>query len=302
MLFGYNQSNISYLGFPKNVISLDNKVSSFEDILDIMISLCKINLSINSKIVCLDINEISFSKEFIESVNYIDEEDPRISQMIDDLNLLIIKNGIRIVFYFGKNFFLGSQIDSVKNETISILEIVSSVMNAIGINYPSILVRIGSAYGNRKKTMMDFCNSLKYLKPETISLLSVMNDDKPSLFSVTDLLGGVYYNTGIPITFRTLAHQFNDGSLSIREAMFLSASTWKSEHKPFVIHAESSDIDPNGIALSPNPTGKITRRIPTFGLNCDIIIDSPEKENCYKNYITSQKGLPPTVINKIGKR
>lgn len=302
MLFGYNQSNISYLGFPKNVISLDNKVSSFEDILDILISLSKINLSINSKITCLDINEILFSKDFIESPNYIDEEEGRISQMINELNSIIIKNDIRIVFYFGKNYFLGSQIESVKKETISIIEIVSSVMNTIGINYPSIFIRIGSAYGNSKKTMADFCNSLSLLRPETVKLLSVMNDDKPSLFSVTDLLGGVYYNTGIPICFRTLAHQFNDGSLSLREAMFLSASTWKQENKPFIIHSESSDLDINGISLSPIPSNKITRRIPTFGLNCDIIIDSPEKEICYQNYIVSQRGLPPTVINKIPKK
>jgi hypothetical protein len=302
MLFGYNQSNISYLGFPKNVISLDNKVSSFEDILDILISLCKINTSINSKIVCLDVNEISFSRDFIESPNSIDEEDSKISDMIDELNSIIIRNEIRILFYIGKNYFLGSQIDSVKKETIAILEIISSVMNIIGISYPSILVRIGSAYGNRKKTMSDFCDSLKCLKPETVNLLSVMNDDKPSLFSVTDLLGGIYYNTGIPICFRTLAHQFNDGSLSIREAMFLSASTWKSEYKPFIIHSESCDLDSNGISLSPNPSDRITRRIPTFGLNCDVIIDSPAKEICYRDYILSQKGLPPTVINKIGKK
>jgi hypothetical protein len=43
-------------------------------------------------------------------------------------------------------------------------------------------------------------------------------------------------------------------------------------------------------------------RIPTFGLDIDVIIDSPNREICYLEYLKSHRGLPPTVINKISKK
>jgi hypothetical protein len=103
------------------------------------------------------------------------------------------------------------------------------------------------------------------------------------------------------LCFRSLPHQFNAGGLSIREALFLAGSTWKSGNRPFFIHGESSDIDVYGISLTPIPANKLTRRIPTFGLSLDILIDSPEKEYCCVNYIKDAKALPPIVFNKKTK-
>ena len=133
--------------------------------------------------------------------------------------------------------------------------------------------------------MKSFCDRVLLLDKGTSEKLCVTNDEKPSLFSITDLLSGIYYESGIPLCFRSLPHQFNAGGLSIREALFLASSTWKSGERPFFIHGESSDIDAHGISLSPIPTNKLTRRIPTFGLDCDIIIDSPGRELTYIDYI-----------------
>jgi UV DNA damage endonuclease len=232
----------------------------------------------------------------------MEEENPLISERINDINSLINKNSMRVVFFIGKDYFLGSQLEDVRIKTIKLLNRISEVLETIGMNGPSIVIRIGSAYGNRKKTMKEFCLMVKKLELPTVNRLIVMNDEKPSLFSITDLLSGVYYETGIPLCFRILPHQFNDGGLSIREAMFLAASTWKVNTKPFFFHSEASEVDTNGKALSPDCSDSLTMRIPTFGLDIDVIIDSPSRELCYLGYLKSHRGLPPTVINKISRK
>jgi UV DNA damage repair endonuclease len=301
MIFGHNQANISYLGIPKKSITTDKRIYSYEDILDLILALCIINSKISSRIVCLNLGELEMTTEFINS-NFIEEEDPIISEKINEINSIINKSSMRVIFFIGKDYFLGSQLNEVREKTIKLLNKLSEVMEVIGMNGPSIVIRIGSAYGNRKKTMKEFCTVVNRLNQSTIKRLTVMNDEKPSLFSITDLLSGVYYETGIPLCFRILPHQFNNGGLSIREAMFLAASTWKVNTKPFFFHSEASDVDDNGKALSPDCSESLTMRIPTFGLDLDVIIDSPNRELCYLGYLKSHRGLPPTVINKISKK
>ena len=301
MIFGHNQTNISYLGIPKKPITIDKRICSYEDILDLILALCIVNSNISTKTVCLNLSELDITNEFL-SIDSIEEETPSVSGRINEINSIINKNSMRVVFFIGKDYFLGSQLDEIKIKTIKLLDKLSGVLEAIGMNGPSLVIRIGSAYGNRKKTMKEFCAMVNKLKKPTIQRLTVMNDEKPSLFSITDLLSGVYYETGIPLCFRILPHQFNDGGLSIREAMFLAASTWRVNTKPFFFHSEASEIDGNGKPLSPDCSEILTMRIPTFGLDVDIIIDSPNREICYLEYLKAHRGLPPTVINKILKK
>lgn len=301
MIFEYNQTNISYLGIPKKSIIIDRRICSYEDILDLILSLCLVNSNISSRTVCLNLGELDITNEFLNT-DSIEEENPTISERINEINSLINKNSMRVIFFIGKDYFLGSQLEDIRIKTIKLLDKLSGVLEVIGMNGPSLVIRIGSAYGNRKKTMKEFCAIVNKLKKSTIQRLTVMNDEKPSLFSITDLLSGIYYETGIPLCFRILPHQFNDGGLSIREAMFLAASTWKSNIRPFFFHSEASEIDGNGKPLSPDCSKTLTMRIPTFGLNVDVIIDSPNRELCYLEYLKTHRSLPPTVINKILKK
>jgi len=300
MLFGKTPPEISYLGLSSEFGKSPIVLNSYPDLISLIINSCKFNLSLDIKIVCLDASELIFSPSFFNTV--IEEESPEISKIIDEANSIISKNGIRICFYIGKDYFLGSQLEETKKSTIKLINSLSDCLDIIGINYPSIMLRVGSAYGNRKKTMDEFCNRLQLLDQSSIRRICVMNDDKPSLFSVTDLLSGVYYKSGIPLCFRVLPHQFNDGGLSIREALFLSCSTWEIGKKPIFFYSESSELDVNGTPLIPNPNDILTKRIPTFGLDLDIIIDSQLKEDVCLKYRMDYKKLPPIIINKSVKK
>ena len=295
MILGQNPPKLSYIGPHSELIDSGRHINSYEEFLCVIGDNIKLNLDIDIKITCIDVCDFKFSPNFFKEII---EEESSVSPIIDEINSLITRNDLRIFLYINREYFLGTQLENIKSATISLITRLSAILDLIGINYPSIMVRIGSAYGNRKKTMDLFCERLSEMDNNVVVKLCVLNDDKPSLFSVTDLLSGIYYRSGIPICFRLLPHQFNDGGLTIREALFLSCSTWKSGQKPVFIHSESQECDDCGIPATPKPSEYLKRRIPTFGLDIDVIIESPAGEDSCLKYRMDHKSLPPIVINK----
>jgi UV DNA damage repair endonuclease len=295
-----NSPSISYLGIPKTWASSGFRISTYKDLLNLVLDLCKFNSSIHCKSVCIDTGEIDFDKSIFDSS--IDETDPETSGILLEIQEIIHKERMRVYFLVTKDYFLGSQIEDVFFSSVKFLDFIGCFLDSIGVNYPSIIIRIGSAYGNRKETMKTFCKRINNLCKSASSKICVMNDDKPSLFSITDLLSGVYYDAGLPLCFRTLAHHFNHGGLSIREALYLASTTWKNGEIPLMIHSESRDINEDGIFLSPLVSTGLTMRIPTFGLQCEVIIDSSDKELTYISYLKNYKSLPPIVINRVSDK
>ena len=290
---------ITYLGLPKKYQDVGFTIKTYDDLFLLLFDLCRYNISLGSKVICLDLNELDLDPEFLLCV--FDEEKIQTSNFINDLNNLINKNDLRICFFFTRDFFLGSQLEGVAEKTIQYLNSFSLLLASLGINYPSIVIRVGSAYGNRKSTLKNFCKRVSTLDATVSSKLIVSNDDKPSLFSTTDLLSGVYYETKIPICFKALPHHFNDGGLSMREAFFLACSTWEEGTKPLYIYSESLDKDQYGFPLNSHTSASLTTRIPTFGLDCDIVIGSTEREVCLLQYLNEFKSLPPLVLDRVNK-
>jgi len=229
------------------------------------------------------------------------EEDEIENDILDKLAFFVRNSSHKIFFMLPQHYFLGSQIESVVSDTSALLYKISYFLEHLGIQSSSIIIRIGSAYGNRKTTMTRFNTEVNGLHSGVRKLLCVTNDEKPSLFSVTDLMSGVFYSTNLPICFRFLPHQFNSGGLSAREALFLSCSTWQDGVKPIFIHAESNECDENGLALSVSPSPLLKHRIPTFGLDVDVIIDNSDPKNSCIKYLAESYGLKPMVINKVSK-
>lgn len=229
------------------------------------------------------------------------EEHDQEAKKIWEISQRIKSRNNRIVFFMPAFYFLGSQLPDSLKLTKKILNSLSIFLESIGISGPSIIIRIGSAYGARKITMQRFSDEINALPIVIRERLAVCNDEKPSLFSVTDLMSGVYYKTKIPILFRFLPHHFNTGGLTIREALFLGCSTWPSGIKPIFMYSESSELDDSGKAISQIPSEYLTRRIPTFGLELDIILDSPIYEKSCMRYMRESQSLKPIVINKNSK-
>ncbi len=288
--------NLNRLGCVNRDLSLKNP-SDVASFLNLVFDRIKENDSLSIGITTFEIPQNFILPEF----SHI-EEDSVEGKLLWSIFMFVKSTGHRVLFFLPSQFFLGSQIPDVVENTKYLVVGLSSLLEQIGIYGPSIVLRVGSAYGARKTTMERFCENVNNMEDKTIKKLAVCNDEKPSLFSVTDLLSGIFYSCRIPIVFRLLPHQFNNGGLSIREALFLAVSTWAEGTTPVFIHSESSEIDPNGVSLSPVPSEFLNYRIPTFGLDLDIILDSPaEIKSCLK-YKSNLISLKPMVINKIDKK
>lgn len=293
MLLNRTAHRIGYLGPMK---SWDGKkVETLNQLLDFLILHLNHNQNRKIQMFCIDVQDINFKGIDFSGI----EEDSLEQEKIDIISNFISLNKSRMFFFLSKSYFLGSQIPEVVEETKEILEKISILMDLFGSKDPSILIRVGSAYGNRKETLSRFCSEINLLPENISSRLAVVNDEKPSLFSVTDLLAGVFYSTKTPICFRFLPHSFNDGGLSFREALFLSSSTWPVGIKPLFIYAESESIDEFGISSSPSPSEYLQFRIPTFNLEIDVILDSKGRDLSCVKYMNESRSLKPVVINRV---
>ena len=126
-----------------------------------------------------------------------------------------------------------------------------------------VILHVGGAKGDRKSTMERFCSVvLSKFTPDEIKRISVINDDKPSLFSVKDLLPGVFYKLKCPIIFRSTSYPTNQGNLTLNESLFLAASTWDRTINPIFIYLPGEE--------APDVSGETS----PFGLQLDIVFDN----------------------------
>jgi len=149
---------------------------------------------------------------------------------------------IRLAFYIkSKNHVVSTDSKSKKKSKKEILKIGQFIdeIDAGRFDVP-LICHIGGANGNRRKSMMEFCKFFDTLPWRIQKQLCLINDDKPSLFSVKDLLSVSYVEKKIPIVFRTSSHRTNQGGLTYKESFFLAASTWAERSNPIMFYCPST--------------------------------------------------------------
>lgn len=179
---------------------------------------------------------IELSEKDIDLSTEVDEpEKERFLHYLDDLN-------IRIAFYIkSKNHIVSTDLESKRKAKKEILKIGKFIeeIDAGKFDIP-LICHIGGANGNRKKSMMDFCKFFDTLPWRIQKQIAIINDEKPSLFSVKDLLSVTYIDKKIPIIFRTGSHRTNQGGLTYKESLFLAASTWAERSNPIMFYCPSN--------------------------------------------------------------
>jgi len=200
-----------------------------------------------------EITDWDFEKSFIPS----DSEIERINHFIEDLKF-------RIGFYIKSGNYFSTTDTNTEEKAVSEIKLIGGMMDLLKL--PSdfvspLIIHIGSAQGDRKGIMERFCE-FHYLLPDSLkNRICVINDDKPSLFSVKDLLPGVTASNKIPIIFRSTSFPTNQGSLTYKESLFLAASSWPKGTSPMIIYL------PHGTTLTRDEMNP-------YGINLDIIFDN----------------------------
>jgi hypothetical protein len=166
---------------------------------------------------------------------------------------------IRIMFYLkSKNSVISTDIGSskrAKKEIITIGNFIQEI-DAGRFDIP-LICHVGGAKGNRKKSMVEFCKFFETLPWRTQKQIALINDEKPSLYSVKDLLSVTYIEKKIPIIFRATSHRTNQGGLTYKESLFLACSTWVERGNPVMFYCpakpeervELDDLNPYDLVL-----------------------------------------------------
>ena len=137
--------------------------------------------------------------------------------------------GQRLSFHPGQFCVLASPTQKVVDSAINELNKSAQIMDLMGLpksRMAKINIHVGGAYGDKKSALDRFCTNYLRTSPSVQARLTVENDDKASMYSVSDLYWGVYKVVGIPIVFDYHHHQFCTGDLTEEEALRVAAKTW----------------------------------------------------------------------------
>jgi UV DNA damage endonuclease len=229
---------------------------------------------------------------------------------------LASNNNVRLTFHPGQFCVLCSPSDDVVQRTINELNNHSMIFDLMGFTpscYNKINIHIGGAYGDKQTTIDRWISNWHRLNDNTKKRLVIENDDKPSMYTVQDLMY-VHTKIGIPITFDYFHHSLNPGTLTEQEALEMALSTWPKDITPATHYSESRRLEQQRIIkeifeknridyneLDTWPTFKsmhdefqkikitahsdyIEREINTYGHTFDIMVEAKAKNLATDRY------------------
>ena len=212
-----------------------------------------------------------------------------IKNILGDVGALANKYGQRITSHPGPFNVLVSPKQHVVENTINDLTMHGEVFDMLGLSrtpYNKINIHCNGVYGDKIAAMDRFCKNFEKLPESVQTRLTVENDDKASMYSVSDLIY-IHERIGIPIVFDYHHHKFCTGDLSEEEALKLAVSTW-GEIKPVVHYSESKALHERNDELKPQAHSDYIKEIPnTYGLDLDVMVEAKAKELSILPFINS---------------
>ena len=143
--------------------------------------------------------------------------------------------------------------------------------------FNKINIHCNGVYGDKKSAMERFCLNFKLLSSSVQKRLTIENDDKPSMYSVKDLMY-IHERIGIPIVFDMHHHKFCSGGLSEKKALDLAVSTWPDSINPVVHYSESKSEHENDDSIKKQAHSDYINNLPsTYGYNLDLMIEAKAK-------------------------
>lgn len=172
--------------------------------------------------------------------------------------------------------------ESIRRRSIADLEIQSQVFDLMGLprsHWSKINIHVGGTYGNKTRTLERFARTFETLSESTRSRLTVENDDRPTSYSVSDLMQ-LHRMSGIPITFDFFHHQFCPGGMSQLDAFESALMTWPRDVKPVVHWSEPPECPKRRQTHPYRHSTFVYGPINLYGRDCDVdvMIESKAKE------------------------
>ncbi len=211
-----------------------------------------------------------------------------INSMLVDIGKFVNDNDIRLTFHPGPFNVLASPRLSVVENTIRELKLHGEILDLLKLDrspYNKINIHCNGVYGNKKDSMNRFCQNFNKLPNSVKSRLTIENDDKPSMYSVKDLVY-IHEQIGVPIVFDYHHHKFCSGNLSEKEALKIAVSTWPTSINPVVHYSESKSRHEKNDNIKPQAHSDYINTLPnTYGFDVDIMVEAKAKEQSILRFI-----------------
>jgi UV DNA damage endonuclease len=202
----------------------------------------------------------------------------KIEALLVQIGNKIKSNNIRCSFHPGPFNVLGSENPSVVQKTISEVDKHSELLDLMQLDqstYYPVNIHINSTKPTRELAAQRFCDNFHLLSESSKKRLTVENDDSPNQYSVKLLYDLVYKQIGIPIVFDQHHYNYGDKDQSMKEALELALSTWKTKALTHMSSPKTIE-DPKGLVTA--HADYIYERIETFGLDFDCEIEAKAKD------------------------
>lgn len=205
----------------------------------------------------------------------------KISNTLKGCGKYATDNGLRINSHPGPFNVLVSPNPKVVANTIIDLELHGKLFDLMGLSktpYNNINIHCNGVYGDKQSAMDRFCDNFEKLSDSVKKRLTLENDDKASMYSVSDLMY-IHQKTGIPIVFDYHHHQFCTGDLSEEQALKLATTTWPKGITPEVHYSESKSLHEENAKLKPQAHSDYINALPnTYGMVVDVMVEAKAKE------------------------
>jgi UV DNA damage endonuclease len=209
----------------------------------------------------------------------------KIKQLLSEVGELADENNQRLTFHPGHFVKLASPTEDVAEKAIDELNSHGKFLDLIGAErstYNSINIHIGAHYSDKEETGKRFCENYRKLSESAKSRLTVENDDKESLWSVSELIEAVHDRIYIPVVYDRLHHRFSGRTLSHRQAAEAAADTWNN--KPIMHYSESEQEHGNEDARPQSHSDKIEGPVKTYDTGSDVMVEAKDKEKALLEY------------------
>jgi len=206
---------------------------------------------------------------------------------LQECGKIALATGQRLTFHPGPFNVLGSPDEKAVQKTIKDLNQHSEIFDLMGLEsshlYP-VNIHVGGTYDSKEDTLERFCTNFNRLGQSAKNRLVVENDDRASMYSVSDLYTGIYTKVKVPITFDYHHHRFNSGGLNEEQALKLANKTWPTGISQLVHYSSSKKTFEDPKAKAHAHADWIYEKIKTYGLELHIELEAKAKELAVLDY------------------
>ena len=273
----FHQKGISYA----SELALQNSRDLFE--------ILKWNVKNNIKLFRISSDMFPWASEYrLEDL----PDYTKISNVLKGCGTYANENGLRVNSHPGPFNVLVSPNPKVVQNTIVDLELHGKVFDLMGLSltpYNNINIHCNGVYGDKLSAMDRFCSNFEKLSDSVKTRLTIENDDKASMYSVSDLMY-IHKKIGIPIVFDYHHHQFCTGELSEQQALELASTTWPKGVTPEVHYSESKALHEENSKLKPQAHSDYINQLPNlYGNVVDVMVEAKAKELAILPFIGKTK-------------